>query len=136
MDLALHYENGKIQIAEIAKRQDIPLKYLEHIMLILKGAGYVNSRRGPEGGYWLAKEPGEIKLGEIVRLMEGYISPITCVSTTAYEKCKEEKHCVFREVWLDVKNSISNIIDKITFQEMVDRVKEMKKEIPVINYSI
>lgn len=135
LDLAQYHKQGLVQISDIAKRQDIPLKYLEQILLVLKGAGYVQSKRGPEGGYLLSKMPKEITLGEIVRLMEGPTSPITCVSRSAYNKCNDERKCPFRGIWLEVKESIDKIVDNTTFEDMIKRVEEMKRK-TTADYSI
>jgi len=126
LDLALNYQRGLVQISDIAKRQDIPLKYLEQILLVLKGAGYVRSKRGPKGGFWLAKHPREITLGEIIRLMQGPTSPITCVSTSAYSKCRDEPKCPFRGLWLEIKEAINRVVDYTTFEDMVKRVIQMQ----------
>lgn len=135
LDLALHYQQGLAQISDIAKRQDIPLKYLEQILLVLKGAGYVRSKRGPEGGYSLAKLPQEIALGEIIRLMEGPTSPVTCVSSSGYSKCKDEPKCPFRGIWLEIKENINKIVDNTTFEDIIKRVEEMKGK-TAADYSI
>ena len=128
LDLSLHYEKGTVQIDDISKRHDIPLKYLQQILLGLKGAGYVRSKRGPAGGYLLAKAPSAITLGEVIRLMEGRTSPITCVSTTEYSKCADETKCVFREIWMELKDVINKVVDNITFEDMIDRVAKMNKK--------
>ncbi|MDD5131634.1 MAG: Rrf2 family transcriptional regulator [bacterium] len=118
LDLALHYDQGLVKIQDIARRQDIPLKYLEQILLSLKGAGYVNSQRGAKGGYYLAKEPKMIKIGEIIRFMEGPVSPITCVSKSCYKKCTEEADCVFRPIWDKIRLMTEGIVDKTTFADL------------------
>lgn len=128
LDLALNYKSGLIRIHDIAERQDIPLKYLEQILLALKGAGYVKSQRGAKGGYFLAKQPKEITLGEIVRLMEGPIAPITCVSRSCYQKCKEEASCVFRPVWEKVRNLTEEVVDKMNFAQMCKSFGEKNKK--------
>ena len=128
LDLSLHYEKGTVQIDDISKRQDIPLKYLQQILLVLKGGGYVRSKRGPTGGYFLAKSPANISLGEIIRLMEGRTSPITCVSTTEYTKCADESKCVFREIWFELKDAINKVVDHTTFEDMLVRVAKMKEK--------
>jgi Rrf2 family transcriptional regulator, cysteine metabolism repressor len=125
LDLALHHGRELVQIKDIAKRQDIPKKFLEQIVLQLKGAKYLNTIRGPKGGISLAKAPGEITLGEIVRLIEGPTSPIACVSTTGYIKCGFERKCVFKNVWLDIKERINEVLDQTTFEDMVERTKKM-----------
>ena len=134
LDLALHYDHGKIQITDIANRQDIPLKYLSQILLILKGAGYVQSRRGPNGGYWLAKTPAEITLGEIVRLMDGPTSPIACVSKTGYIKCADEPFCPFVEIWVKVRDAVNEIVDHTTFEDICKIAKTKKPKSNFIYY--
>ena len=69
LDLSLNYGKRQVKISDIANRQDIPIKYLEQLLLLLKGAGYVNSKRGSQGGYFLTKQPEKITLGEIIRLI-------------------------------------------------------------------
>jgi Rrf2 family protein len=128
LDLSLNYDKGPMQIEDISKRQDIPLKYLQQILLTLKGAGYVRSRRGPSGGYSLSKSPSKITLGEIIRLMEGHTSPITCVSTTEYTKCNYENKCVFRGIWVEIKENINNIIDNTNFEDMVKKAVKLKEK--------
>jgi Rrf2 family protein len=125
LDLSLNYGKDLTQIKDIAKRQDIPKKFLEQIVLLLKGAKYINTIRGPKGGISLAKMPSEITLGEIVRLIEGPTSPIACVSTTGYSKCDFEKKCVFKGVWLDIKGKINDVLDYTTFEDMVEKTKKI-----------
>jgi len=134
LDLSLNYEKGLVQIKEISKRQDIPVKYLEQIILILKGAGYVRSKRGPVGGVYLSKPPEKIKVGEIVRLMEGSTSPITCVSRTEPSKCNFVRRCPFVEMWTEIRNLTNKIIDGTTFGALADKLKSMTVKSP--DYSI
>ena len=124
LDLALHSKDGKVQIVDIAKRQDIPLKYLSQILVILKGAGYVQSRRGPGGGYWLAKLPEQITLGEVLRLMDGPTSPISCVSRSGYSKCNDEPFCPFVGIWIKVRDAVNEIVDNTTFEDICEIVKK------------
>lgn len=124
LDLTLHYKKGLVKINDIAKRQDIPIKYLEQILLMLKGNGYVKSLRGAKGGYTLAKAPERITLGEIIRLMEGPISPVTCVSKSCYQKCKEESQCVFRPLWNKIRMQTEEIVDQTTFEDMRKQFEE------------
>jgi len=125
LDLSLNYGKALSQIKDISKRQDIPKKFLEQIVLLLKSAKYINTIRGPKGGISLAKAPSEITLGEIVRLIEGPTSPIACVSTTGYSQCDFEKKCVFKHVWQDIKERTNEVLDHTTFEDMVDRTKKM-----------
>jgi len=118
LDLAKHYGREPVTIHELAERADIPVKFLEQILLDLKSAGFVESRRGKIGGYLLAKHPSLIKLGEIIRFVDGPIEPIACVDVR-YSGCKDKDKCVLREVWSDVAKSISRIIDNVTFEDLV-----------------
>jgi len=129
LDLALNIEKGAVKISEIAKRQDIPLKYLEQILLLLKGAGYVNSKRGQDGGYFLAKPAKKITLGEIVRLTDGFTSPITCVSKSCYTKCNDEVRCPFKGTWEQVRDAVNEIVDKTTIEDVAKKVKVKENEI-------
>ena len=135
LDLSLNYKQGVTQIKDIAKRQDIPERYLEQIITLLKNARYINTVRGPKGGVWLAKEPSKITLGEIVRLMEGPTSPITCVSKSAHARCNFEHKCVLIGVWKEVRDKINEVVDNTTYQDLVDRAREMESK-SVSNYSI
>jgi Rrf2 family protein len=116
------------QIQEISKDQDIPLKFLEQILLSLKNAGFVRSLRGKNGGYTIARDPEEIKLGEIIRLMDGPLSPIACVSRSAYQKCDFEPRCVLKPIWARVNDAISGIVDNISFRQLVEMERDMKKK--------
>src|SRR5574341_105476 len=95
-DLALHYGEGPIPIEAIAKRQALPARYLEQLLLALKRAGFLTSKRGVNGGYYLAKPPREITLGQIIRAVDGPIAPIFCVSETPREHCSQESFCTLR----------------------------------------
>ena len=134
LDLALHSEDGTVQVIDIAKRQDIPLKYLSQILAILKGAGFVQSRRGPGGGYWLAKFPDQITLGQVVRLMDGPTSPIGCVSRSGYTKCNDEPFCAFRGVWIKVRDAVNEIIDNTTFKDLCEIARKQNTEQNITYY--
>jgi Rrf2 family protein len=115
---------GMIQIKEISAREQIPAKFLEQILLALKNAGLVHSKMGVGGGYYLAKLPGEITLGQIVRTLDGPLAPIKCVSQMAYEPCgcPDEETCGLRMVMGDVRNAISNILDNTTLASVMKRI--------------
>lgn len=117
-----------MQIKEIASREQIPVKFLEQILLTLKNAGLVKSRMGSGGGYYLGKPAGKISLGQIIRILDGPLAPITCVSQTAYEKCAcpDEETCGLRLVMLDVRNAIANILDYTTLADVARRVDDVK----------
>lgn len=122
-ELAMHYNKGVLRIEEIAQRQDIPVRYLEQLLLILKRAGYLESRRGVRGGYTLARAPNQITLGEIIRLMEGAPAPIFCVDPSSPERCPVEKSCGFQSVWVEIRDTIAKILDSITFEEICRRAQ-------------
>jgi Rrf2 family protein len=115
---------GVVQIKEIAERQHIPAKFLEQILLSLKNAGFLHSRMGVGGGYYLAKPVDEITLGHIVRVLDGPLAPVGCVSHMAYEACgcPDERTCGLRLVMLDVRNAISDILDNTTLADVTQRV--------------
>jgi len=116
--------SGMVQIKEISTREKIPAKFLEQILLALKNAGLVHSKMGVGGGYYLARVPKEITLGQIVRTLDGPLAPVNCVSQMAYESCgcPDEETCGLRMVMGDVRNAISNILDKTTLATVMNRV--------------
>jgi Rrf2 family protein len=134
LDLTLNY-GGVTQIKDIAKRQDIPEKFLEQIITTLKGAGYVKTVRGPKGGVLLARPPAKITMGEIIRLMEGQTSPITCVSKSCYNKCSFEKKCAFRGYFEEVKNRINEVVDNTSFEEIARKARHLSSA-DTTDYSI
>jgi Rrf2 family protein len=109
---------GYHNIAEIAKAEDIPSRYLEQIFLALKNAGILSAKSGPNGGYRLQKPPSEIKLLDIVRLVDGPVAPARCVSRTAYEKCAREGVCALRPVLSDVRDAIAKVLDSISLEDV------------------
>lgn len=116
-------ENGNqaVQISQVARAENIPVKFLEQILLNLKNAGLVNSRMGANGGYYLAHPASEITLGQIIRVLDGPLAPIHCVSQTAYEPCNcpDVDSCGLRRVMLQVRNAIADILDHQTLAEVV-----------------
>jgi len=122
-----HKESRLVQIKEIAEEQHIPPKYLEQILLALKNAGILNSKLGVGGGYYLLRPPDTVSMGEIVRVLDGPLAPIHCVSQTAYEPCgcPDEETCGLRLVMLDVRNAISEILDNTTLTDAVERVEQI-----------
>lgn len=120
LDLTLHYGN-LVTINVLAKRADIPLKFLEQVLLDLKRGGFVESRRGKVGGYLLAKHPSEIKVGDVIRYVDGPLEPIECAAQ-GYKGCKDIYKCIFREIWQDVAKATSQIVDNITFEELAEKV--------------
>jgi Rrf2 family protein len=125
IDLATWEEDEQVvQIKAIAEREQIPAKFLEQILLSLKNAGLLHSKMGVGGGYYLAKPPEEITLGQIVRVLDGPLAPINCVSHMAYEPCgcPDEETCGLRLVMLDVRNAIADILDNTSLADVSARV--------------
>src|ERR1051326_606745 len=104
LGIAAEVKRSLVQVAELAESEQLPVKFLEQIMQALKDAGFVQSVRGKFGGYRLAKPARQISIGQVVRLIDGPLAPIGCVSQTAYEKCTcpDEVHCGLRMLMLDV----------------------------------
>lgn len=126
LHLALqHRRGGLITTDEIASQENIPRKYLEQILTTLKQGGLVRSRPGIGGGYHLARPPEQISLGEVVRLMDGPLAPISCVSRTAHQHCPVEGNCGLRSVWEEVRNAVTQVLDKLTFADVVQRTSEV-----------
>jgi Rrf2 family protein len=115
----------------------MPVKFLEQILLSLKNGGFVNSKRGINGGFSLAKAPKDITVGSVVRFIDGPIEPIACVEHERYKGCGDTASCIFRDVWREVKDAISVVIDTLTLEELVIRYKEKGMKImSQYNYSI
>ncbi len=122
IELTAHYNRALLQRQRIAKKQHIPIEYLEQILLRLRGAGLVASRRGNRGGYTLIKSPKDITLGQVIRILDGPLAPIRCVSKTAYEKCREcpyskKAYCPMQDAMREVRNAIAGILDHYTLED-------------------
>ncbi len=125
LDLALHYGEGSATIHDVAKRIDAPVKFLEQILLDLKKAGFIESKRGKIGGYFLAKAPEQITIGDVIRFIDGQIEPISCVRK-GYSECADIYKCVFRKIWQDVSQATSDIVDNITFGDLANQINGLK----------
>ncbi len=121
IDLAAYHGQGVMQAPQIARKHDISLKFLEQILLDLRRAGILHSRQGIHGGYYLALPPEQITIGQVVRILDGTIAPIRCVSRMSYERCTcpDENLCELRLIMLDVRNAISNVLDNISLADIV-----------------
>ncbi len=132
LDLALHYDRELVTSHALAKRIDAPVNFLEQVLLELKKGGIIQSRRGKVGGYLLSRPPARITVGEVVRLIDGPIEPISCVQPN-YSNCADIKKCIFRNIWQRVFKATSDIIDNITFEDLVTQVHAHQQ---VLAYSI
>lgn len=119
-DLALHYGEGPISLKSVANRQGISEHYLEQLMSVLRKAGYVKSVRGAQGGYTLTKNPSQITVGDIIRVMEGPIAPVDCLlaDTDDNDYCERAGICVTRGIWAKVRDSISEVLDSISLADL------------------
>lgn len=122
LGIAAKVGRSLVRVTELAKAEDLPIKFLEQVMQQLREAGFVESERGKHGGYRLAKPSSQIHIGEIVRLIDGPLAPIGCVSQTAYAPCNcpDEAHCGLRMLMLDVRNAIAAILDRYTLADVVE----------------
>ncbi|MFW6279103.1 MAG: RrF2 family transcriptional regulator [Bacillota bacterium] len=123
LDLAQTQSTGAIPLRKIADRQNISIQYLEQIFVTLRRAGLVKSVRGAHGGYKLNKSPDKIYIGDIIRALEGPIAPSECLVN---DNCKERENCITRELWGEVKDSIENVLDSMTLEDL--RKKSVKTE--------
>jgi Rrf2 family protein len=123
LDIAMHGENGPVTLNEIAERQDLSKKYVGHIVNQLLAVGILESVRGPQGGYMLARPARKIRLGEIVRALDGSLSPVRCVEKPGF--CDRSTKCAVREVWVALKEAVESVIDRITVAELVKRQEEL-----------
>ena len=127
LHLAENYPEKLDHIKDISKTQDIPKKFLEQVMLQLKKGGFIMSKKGPKGGYYLNKPPSEITMGDIIRFIDGSISPISCIEKGNETSCDFSSFCVFKPVFKDVENAISSIIDNINFKDLHEEQKKIKR---------
>ncbi len=129
--LAREYEKGPVLIADLAKEENIPKKFLELILLSLRNNGILSSKKGKGGGYYLAKSPRTVSMGQIVRIMEGTVAPVPCVSVSAYEKCEEcedEYTCGIRIVMKDVRDAIAEILDSASLAEVLEKIDMARQQ--------
>lgn len=120
-DLAAHYDDNPVSNKELAERNNIPTKFLEQILLALKHGRIVNSQKGPQGGYCLARPPEQITLAEIIRLLDGALAPLPCVSLTAFEPCgcPDMETCGLRRVMKQVRDVVAEMMEKTTLADLV-----------------
>ena len=132
LDLAIHQREEPVLLKDIAQRQQISLRYLEHLITPLIAAGIVLSTRGPRGGVSLAKPPEEIRLNEVVQLLEGSIAPVECVDKPGI--CPRSELCVTRDVWSELKKAMNGILESTTLQDLVERQKRKEGAAGVMYY--
>src|SRR5687768_13015128 len=119
--LSERFDKGPVLISEIARKKKIPLKFLENILLELKKADILDSKKGKGGGYFLKVNPAKVKVATIVRLINGPIAMLPCVSLYFYERCKNcnEKRCALHDMMIEVRDATLNILEKRTLVDLL-----------------
>jgi len=125
LDLAVHQGEGMVLLKDIARRQEVSLPYLEHLITPLIAGGLVKSTRGARGGVLLLKPPAEVKLTEVVQLLEGSIAPVDCVNDPRV--CSRSASCVTRDIWMQIKDAIIRVLDSTTLQDLVERQRQKEQ---------
>ena len=133
LDLALHKGEEPILLRDIAQRQQISPLYLGHLITPLITAGIIGSTRGQRGGVWLVKPPGEVRLNEVVQLLEGSTAPVECVNDS--KACPRSDLCVTRDIWSELKQAIDEVLESTTLQDLVERQKR-KDQPKAVMYNI
>ena len=123
MELALRYEQGPVQTADIAYRQGIPESYLDQLMTVLNKFGFVISRRGPQGGHKLARDPGDINLGMVMKTLDASSSPLDCLINPL--DCVFSDTCAQQEVWKAVEEAVQNLLTNITLDDLIKRQRRL-----------
>jgi Rrf2 family cysteine metabolism transcriptional repressor len=132
LDLALHQGEGPVLLKDIAEREQISVRYLEHLITPLIAGGILRTTRGAKGGVSLAKPPGEIKLSEVIQLLEGSIAPVECINNP--EICTRSKSCVTRDIWGELKQAMDGILKSTTLQDLVERQRRKEQPEEVMYY--
>ena len=128
--LTKKYDQGPVLISDLAAEEDIPKKFLELILLELKNQGILQSKKGKGGGYFLGKNPDSITLGQVIRILDGPLAPLPCVSQIAYRKCEEcedEATCGIRMVMKEVRDATARILDGASLADVQARVELVAK---------
>lgn len=131
--LARHCNEGPILISRVAAEEHIPQKFLELILLDLKNAGILNSKKGKGGGYYLLKKPDEVNIADVIRLFEGAIALLPCVTHRYYERCEEcrdEKTCGIRDLFREVREETVRILKNNTLADILARESSLTKGVP------
>ncbi len=126
-DLAQHYGNEPVPLKTVAERQNISENYLEQLIATLRKTGLVKSVRGSQGGYILARAPEKITVGDIIRVMEGPIAPVDCVSEIDPAECDQADYCITRSVWARVRDSLAELMDSISLADMLRDADKAKQ---------
>jgi len=132
LDLALHGGKEPVPLKDIARRQQISLLYLERLIAPLVAAGMIRSTRGARGGVRLARSPQEVRLSEVIGLLEGSIVAVGCVGDP--DVCPRSELCVTRDVWSELKKAMDGVLESITLQDLVERQKGKEQSVEKMYY--
>jgi Rrf2 family protein len=138
--LGRRYGEGSVLIATLAAEETIPLKFLEVILLELKGHGLLDSKKGKGGGYHLSRPPSTITIGSLIRMMEGPLAPLPCASETAFracEECADIEACGTRIIMRQVRDAIADVLDRTTLADLLrqtEAVRASKRPEPLMYY--
>ena len=124
LELALRGGDTPMKVGLIAEAQAIPTRFLEIILNQLKRGGFVESKRGSDGGYVLARSPAELTMGEVIRFIEGPFEPVSCLTGHSEERCSLHGECVFLEVWDEARKAMTDVLDRTTLQDLIKRSKQ------------
>ena len=134
------YNRGPILISDLAREERMPKKFLELILLALKNSGILQSRKGKGGGYYLGRHPRDISMGMVIRLLEGSLAPVPCITETHHLPCGEcvdERTCGVRLVMKDVQDSVTQVLDTTTLAHVLERIEKLEEEkMGILNYCI
>ena len=131
LELASRYGNGPTYLKDIAQSQDISEKYLWHLIAPLKAAGLIRSSRGAHGGYSLAKNPAQINLSQVLRVLEGSLGIVECVENNSI--CNRNHFCVTRDIWKEISDKLEGVLSSVTLAQMLERQKDKGKELLAYN---
>ncbi|MEI7957769.1 MAG: Rrf2 family transcriptional regulator [Verrucomicrobiota bacterium] len=138
MGMAAVLGHPLVRIADLAQKENLPLKFLEQIFLQLKEVGWIESKRGKQGGYFLAVPASDILFGDVIRLLDGPLAPIPCVSRSAYQPCScpDETHCGIHALMAEVHRAITDVLDRVTLADTVKKtlrkIRRNKAAIPFV----
>jgi len=121
LELAMHQGEGPVLLRDIARKQEISLSYLEHLITPLIAAGFVVSTRGPKGGVMLARPANEIRLNEIIHILDGPIAPVECVNSK--KACARSEKCAPRDIWQELRKAMNDVLSSTTLKDLVRRQK-------------
>lgn len=128
LDLAIHNYENPVVIKSIAKRQNIPENYLEQIFTTLRKSEIIQSIRGSQGGYMLAKNPEEITVGMVLRILEGSLAPVHCAEENKPIVCNRYVNCITKYIWAEIRDRIYSVVDSITFADLIKICNEQKND--------